>query len=175
MIEDVKRSFTGSSTERQGALVLYEDRPETVYAPFDGTYAHTPGHLPLLPCACGRAHPGNPFASPLDADAPAAAPLVKEKEAATPEDEKEKEKDCSMHPLVKGIVVLTVGPFVMVAACVVAAGSVVYGTGQLIVGVGDIMMGGPLKKHAKRAWDARKEERRTRKRAKAAKKDKGSR
>ena len=64
-------------------------------------------------------------------------------------------KKSKMHPLVKGIVVLTVGPFVMAAALVVAAGSVVYGAGQIIVGIGDLMMMGPLRKKAINAWKHR--------------------
>ena len=64
-------------------------------------------------------------------------------------------KKSKMHPLVKGIVVLTVGPFVMAAAMVVAAGSVVYGAGQIIVGIGDLMMMGPLRKKAINAWKHR--------------------
>ena len=60
-----------------------------------------------------------------------------------------------MHPLLKGLIVLTAGPFVMAGALVVAAGSVVYGAGAVVVGVGDLMTGGPLKKKARRAWRQR--------------------
>ena len=75
--------------------------------------------------------------------------------ATTPQKSKPAKKKSKMHPLVKGIIVLTVGPFVMAGAAVVAAGSVVYGAGQVIAGIGDLLMGGPLRKKAMRAWKHR--------------------
>ena len=67
-----------------------------------------------------------------------------------------------MHPLLKGLIVLTAGPFVVAGAMVVAAGGFVYGTGAVIAGVGDLMTGGPLKKKARRAWRARNAEKNAR-------------
>lgn len=69
---------------------------------------------------------------------------------------KDKKKKKKMHPILKGVAILVVGPFAMAGAGVVAAGSVVYATGYLIMGIGDVLTGGPLKGVAKRAWKERK-------------------
>lgn len=124
-----------------GALVLYGD---ATY-PASGV-AHNPSDMPS-----GYVYE-NPFGSPHDFEEKPA-----ERAAEQPKAEGEsKKKKRKLHPFLKGIVILTVSPFVMAGVVIVAAGTIVYGTGQLIVGVGDIMTGGPLKKTARKAWEDRK-------------------
>ncbi|KAF7795263.1 hypothetical protein EIP86_006415 [Pleurotus ostreatoroseus] len=125
------------------------------------------------------AHPGdntNPFLSPLDhpSHSPQALPpsQAAEKDAPLPfadeeinqpEGERKKKKKMRLHPLLRGVVILTVSPILMTAVAIFGTGAVIYGTGQLLVGVGDILMGGPLRKKAKKAWRDRRAKRRERK------------
>ena len=110
----------------------------------------------------------NPFTSPLDqyADASASSPLESASEkAASPafaqvsvQVNMERTKRVRLHPFVKGVIILTVFPLIIAVGAVFCGGALLYGAGQLLSGIGDIMMGGPLRKKAKKAWQDRKVE-----------------
>ena len=157
LLEDTKRMSSVSSTPgKRYALVAIDDLEGGSSTLFDGT---RPLNI-ISPGAAGAGEPRiiyveNPRSQPNiivqaapPAPAPVAPPVTKKKEP--------------MHPLLKGLIVLTAGPFVVAGAMVVAAGGFVYGTGAVIAGVGDLMTGGPLKKKARRAWRARNAEKNAR-------------
>lgn len=110
----------------------------------------------------------NPFASPLDqcADASASSPLesASEKDASPAsmqvavQVDRERRQRIRLHPFVKGVIILTVFPFIIAMGAVFCGGALLYGVGQLLAGLGDIMMGGPLRKKAKKAWQDRRVE-----------------
>ena len=167
----ILKQLTGSSTG--ATLPVYEEYPEgteTYYA--DTSTAYT---APLLSAdrrlepigTEPSTHPQNPFHSPHDPPSSRCTiadlnPSVYDEKAEARGNEGKKGKKRRLHPLLKGVLALTVA---CPAVVVVAAGTVIWGVGQLLVGVGDLMTGGPLKETARKAWEERRAARRAEKRA----------
>ena len=62
-----------------------------------------------------------------------------------------------MHPLLTGLAVLGLSPFVAAAAGVALGGAVIYGAGHVLVGVGDLLTGGVLRETAQEQGDSERD------------------
>lgn len=153
---DVKESIMAEKGATHGYPVHRDS-----YDPFLSADTITYVSSPRVYTSPLREHP-NPFVIQHGMQSPPTQTNITPEPQAVPavaeETRKKKKKGRKMHPFVKGVVVLTVGPLVMAGACVAAVGGFMYGTGQIIVGVGDILTGGPLKKTLKKAWKTRNED-----------------